>query len=119
MAVATVNKKGGLHHRPDQQPARITRAGSEHRFADNIYLTVPDTQGERGPIPPTRVSTEFSVIGFFHGGLPTQACKSLCRGSKFWLPLISCLHGMSSSEILQLGPDTVGPNPDDTGYPVF
>jgi hypothetical protein len=30
----------------------------------------------------------------------------------FWLPLISCLHGMISSEILQLGPDTVRHHPD-------
>ena len=25
----------------------------------------------------------------------------------FWLPLISCMHDMISSEILQLGPDTI------------
>ena len=37
--------------------------------------------------------------------------EGVIRGElQFWLPLIACTHGMITSEILQLGPDTVLPH---------
>ncbi|KPQ09098.1 MAG: hypothetical protein HLUCCO17_16285 [Saliniramus fredricksonii] len=109
MAVATVNKKVGYI------TALINTANHagwiEHRFADNIYLTVPDTQGKRDPYPDEVIGRIFGNR-IFTAGFRHKRAKA-CAEVQFWLPLIACLHGMSSSEILQLGPDTVGPNPDD------
>jgi len=84
---------------------------SRYSFAYNIYLTVPDTQGERDPYPDEVLDRIFANRIFTQGFRHKRA--KACAEVQFWLPLIACLHGMSSSEILQLGPDTVGPNPED------
>ena len=109
LAVATVNKKVGFITTLVNTANHV--GWIEHRFADNIYLTVPDTQGERDPYPDEILNRIFGNR-IFTAGFRHKRAKA-CAEVQFWLPLIACLHGMSSSEILQLGPDTVGPNPDN------
>ena len=108
LAVATVNKKVGFITTLVNTANHV--GWIEHRFADNIYLAVPDNQGERDPYPDYVIQRIFENRIFTHG-YRHKRVKS-CAEVQFWLPLLACLHGMSSSEILQLGPDTVGPNPD-------
>lgn len=75
-----------------------------------LRLTVPEGSDDREPYSAEDLQRIFSHPGFRNGdgfgaGEPLGALR-------FWLPVISCLHGMISSEILQLGADTVLKHPD-------
>ncbi len=106
MAAATVNKKIG--YLTTLVNTAYQAAWIDQRISDNLRLLVPTSQGERDPYPDEVIERIFSNRIFTQGY--RHKLKKAGAELQFWLPLISCLHGMSSSEILQLGPDTVAPH---------
>ncbi|GJD43778.1 hypothetical protein AFCDBAGC_1633 [Methylobacterium cerastii] len=105
---ATINKKVGFI---SGLMATAANAGwIETGLGPDLYLEVPEDEDRREPYGDTELATIFAHPVFTQGKRLTavKACGEL----QFWLPLIACLHGMISSEILQIGPDTVGPHPD-------
>lgn len=71
---------------------------------------MPEDEGTREPYQAQDLKRIFAHPIFTTGHRFTRA--KACGELQFWLPLIACLHGMISSEILQLGPDTVVPHPE-------
>ena len=105
---ATINKKVGFI---SGLMATAANAGwIETGLGPDLFLEVPEDEDRREPYGDAELATIFAHPVFTQGKRLTavKACGEL----QFWLPLIACLHGMISSEILQVGPDTVGPHPD-------
>ncbi|MGY6567776.1 MAG: DUF6538 domain-containing protein [Salinarimonas sp.] len=115
MAAATVNKKIG--YLTTLVNTAYQAAWIEQRISDNLRLLVPASEGERDPYPDDVIDRIFSNKIFTQGY--RHKLKKAGAELQFWLPLISCLHGMSSSEILQLGPDTVAPHEKEKGILCF
>ncbi|MBD8906928.1 DUF6538 domain-containing protein [Methylorubrum zatmanii] len=105
---ATINKKIGFI---SGLMATAANAGwIETGLGPDLYLEVPEDEDRREPYGDTELAAIFTHPVFTQGKRLTSV--KACGELQFWLPLIACLHGMISSEILQLGPDTVGPHPD-------
>lgn len=105
---ATINKKVGFI---SGLMSTAAKAGwIETGLGTDLFLEVPEDEDWREPYGDTELCTIFAHPIFTHGKRLTTV-KS-CGELQFWLPLIACLHGMISSEILQIGPDTVCPHPD-------
>ncbi len=106
--VATINKKVGfistLH------TVALQAGWVDNPLGQNVFLEVPEDEGAREPYRDDDLSRIFSHR-IFTAGFRFSRAKA-CGELQFWLPLIACLHGMISSEIMQLGPDTVRPHPD-------
>lgn len=107
-APATVNKKMG--HLTTMLETALKQGWIDATIRGGIRLTVPEGSDDREPYSDEDLARIFSHPGFrtgdgFDAGEPLGALR-------FWLPVISRLHGMISSEILQLGPDTVARHPE-------
>lgn len=107
-ATASVNKRTGYITTLVKTAAN--KGWIEQAIRGNIRLTVPAGEDAREPYSSGDLDAIFGHAWFAERKL-LPATVAL-GGLPFWLPLISCLHGMISSEILQLGPDTVRPHPD-------
>lgn len=107
-AIATINKKVGF------VTTLVSLAfGKGWVPADihgNIHIEIAQGDDERDPYSRDDLAKLFASPVFTSG----HRFRRVKAGSElqFWLPLISCTQGMISSEILQLGPDTVGRHPD-------
>jgi site-specific recombinase XerD len=104
----TVNKKVG------QITTLLTtaqRAGwIETAISGGIYIDIPAGTNEREPFDKDELDLIFSQPAF----TLNQRSENLKAGGEleFWIPVISATTGLISSEIICLGPDTVGPHPD-------
>jgi hypothetical protein len=104
----TVNKKTGQIM---TLLATAQKAGwIDSAISGGIYIDIPAGTNEREPFNLSELDRIFAQDAF-QGGALSQSEKA---GGilEFWLPLISVTSGLISTEILQLGPDTVGPHPD-------
>ena len=107
-ATATVNKRTG--YISTLVKTATNKGWIDQAIRGDIRLTVPEGEDAREPYSADDLNTIFSHPLFAERKvLPTTLSLGVLP---FWLPLISCLHGMISSEILQLGPDTVRHHPD-------
>jgi hypothetical protein len=107
-AIQTINKKVGFL---SSLMATALNAGwIETALGGEIFLEIPEDEDRREPYSEAELKRIFAHSIFTEGKRFTQA--KACSELQFWLPLIACLHGMISSEIIQLGPDTVAPHPD-------
>ena len=105
--IATINKK--CSYITTLLATAESHAWIENAVRGNIFLDVPDEDDNREPYSDADLSRIFGQPIFTGGPLlnRVKAGKEL----QFWLPVISCTHGLISSEILQLGPDTIVPYP--------
>jgi hypothetical protein len=106
--VQTVNKKVGFIS--SLLSTALNAGWIETPLGPDIFLEVPEDEDRREPYGEVELTTLFAHPIFTAGYRFTRA--KACHELQFWLPLIACLHGMISSEILQLGPDTVVPHPE-------
>ena len=104
----TVNKKVG---QITTLLATAQKAGwIDSAISGGIYIDVPAGTNEREPFDPAELERIFAQPTFQGGALSDS--EKAGGILEFWLPLISVVSGLISTEILQLGPDTVGPHPD-------
>ena len=80
----------------------------EREIGTKVFLQVPGDEGTREAFTDRQLDAIFSHP-IFTQGYRSSLVKA-CGELQFWLPLIGCAHGMITSEILQLGPDTVLPH---------
>lgn len=107
-AIQTINKKVGFL---SSLMATALNAGwIETALGGEIFLEIPEDEDRREPYNDDELERIFAHPIFTEGHRFSQA--KACAELQFWLPLIACLHGMISSEIIQLGPDTIAPHPD-------
>ena len=106
--VQTINKKVGFLS--SLMSTALNAGWIETGLGPELFLEVPEDEDQREPYSDAEIGTIFAHPVFTAGHRLSRAKAS--GEVQFWLPLIACLHGMISSEILQLGPDTVCPHPD-------
>ena len=107
-AIQTINKKVGFI---SALLATALNAGwVETPLGKEIYLEIPEDEDFREPYSDAELKRIFTHPIFTEGKRFTKV--KACEELQFWLPLIACLHGMISSEIIQLGPDSIMPHPD-------
>jgi integrase len=106
--VATINKKTGFI------TSLISLAAGkgwvDKAIEGGIFIDIPSDEDQREPYSLAELDQIFSHP-MFTAGQRSGLVKS-CNELQFWLPLISVTHGLISSEILQLGPDTICRHPD-------
>ncbi|MGJ3263477.1 MAG: DUF6538 domain-containing protein [Salinarimonas sp.] len=104
----TINKKIGFIS--SLMSTGLNAGWTETSLGGDLFLEVPEDEDHREPYSAEHIDAIFAhpIFTAGHRFKRAKACGEL----QFWLPLIACLHGMISSEILQLGPDTVMPHPD-------
>lgn len=100
---ATINKKVGFL--TTLLGAAEQQGWIETAIRGSIFLPIPDEEDNKEPYDDADLCRIFSHQIYSKGIL--QRSKKSGNELQFWLPLISCLHGLISSEIIQLGPDTV------------
>lgn len=86
------------------------QAWIENAVRGSIHLPIPQEEENSEPYD----SDDLNII-FNHPMFTQRKLHRTVKSSaelQFWLPLISCYHGMISSEILQLGPDTIAQYPN-------
>ncbi len=106
--VPTVNKKVG---QITTLLATAQKAGwIETAISGGICVEIPAGTNEREPFEPSELERIVSQPVFRDGAFSGAATAGGVL--EFWLPVISVVSGLISTEILQLGPDTVGPHPD-------
>jgi hypothetical protein len=104
----TVNKKVG---HITTLLATAQRAGwIDTAISGGIYIDIPAGTNEREPFSAAELDAIFSDDVFRKGKRSTNPKAG--GELEFWIPLISIAGGLITSEILQLGPDTVGPHPE-------
>ena len=101
--IATVNKKTSMITTLLATAER--HAWIETAVRGNIFLEVPEGEDDKDPFSAADLSQIFAHRTFTKGTLDTRVKSG--RELQFWLPVISCLHGLISSEIIQLGPDSI------------
>ncbi|NEU14596.1 hypothetical protein G3T14_21130 [Methylobacterium sp. BTF04] len=106
--VATINKKIGFVS--GLMSTALNAGWIETGLGPDLFLEVPEDEDQREPYGEAEVAKIFAHPVFINGYRFTQA--KACGELQFWLPLLACLQGMISSEIVQIGPDNVGPHPD-------
>lgn len=106
--VQTINKKIGFIS--SLMSTGLNAGWTETSLGGDLFLEVPEDEDHREPYSAEHIDAIFAHA-IFTAGHRFKRAKA-CGELQFWLPLIACLHGMISSEILQLGPDTVMPHPD-------
>lgn len=102
-AAATINKKTSFI--TSLLATAASQAWIENAVRGDIHLKRPKEEEIREPYNESELKLIFEHQLFSQGKL-----FHLKKGGKevqFWLPLISCVHGMISSEILQLMPDSI------------
>ena len=105
--VATINKEVGFVTMLISLAA--TKGWIEKAIDGGIYIEVPADEDKRESYTTEEINTLFAHP-VCTAGARSKAVKA--GGElQFWLPLISCCHGFISSEILQLGPDTIVRHP--------
>ncbi len=77
----------------------------------DIYVEVPAGTNEREPFSTKDLDRIFRYKTFSDGHRSSNA--KAAGELEYWLPLISLTGGLISSEVIQLGPDSVGPHPDE------
>jgi hypothetical protein len=107
-AAGTINKKIGFIS--SLLGTALNAGWTETSLGGSLFLEVPQDEGGREPYSNDELATIFASPTFTTGYRNKQV--KACGEVQFWLPLISCVHGMISSEILQLGPDSFKPHPD-------
>lgn len=112
---STVNKKIGFLLNMSKVAAGA--GWIERDLGGGYYIDTPEDEDQREPYTGEQMMTIFGHKLFTDGWRP-KSIKSLGEFG-FWFPLISATHGMITSEVLQLGPDTVGPHPDAKDVMVF
>jgi len=104
----TINKKVG------QITTLLTTAQKagwiDTAISDGVYIEIPAGTNEREPFERSELQTIFSQPVFSENQFSENAKAAGIL--EFWLPLISVVSGLISSEIFQIGPDTIGPHPD-------
>ncbi len=105
--VATINKK--VSFITALLATAESHAWIENAVRGNVFLKVPAGDDDKEPFSAAELAQIFSHR-IFTGGLADARAKAGME-LQFWLPLISCTHGLISSEILQLGPDTIATYP--------
>jgi hypothetical protein len=105
-AVASINKKVGFI--TTLIDTAVHAAWLNDGVGNKIFLELPSDENCREPHSSDQLYRIFGHEMFTEGYRfnRTKACGEL----QFWLPLIACCHGMISSEIPQLGPDTIQPH---------
>ncbi len=81
----------------------------ENDFAGGIYIDIPAGTNMREPFSKEELAAIFSHETFRSHCLSNN--PKAAGDLQFWLPLISLTSGLISSEIMQLGPEMVGPHP--------
>ncbi len=103
----TVNKKVG---HVTTLLATAQKAGwVEKAISGGIYIEIPSGTNVREPFNAAELETISSDDVFRTGKRSTNPKAG--GELEFWIPLISVVAGSITSEILQLGPDTIGPHP--------
>lgn len=104
----TVNKRVG---QITTLLATAQRAGwIDTAITGGIYIEIPAGTNEREPFDRAELDVVFGQ-DVFRKGVRSENPKA--GGElEFWIPLVSLTSGLISSEIIQLGPDTVVPHPD-------
>ena len=103
---ATVNKKVSLVTR---LLSTARNAGwIEREIGTKVFLQVRGDEGTREAFTDRQLDAILSHPIFTQGD--RSSLVKACGELQFWPPLIACVHGMITSEILQLGPDTVVPH---------
>jgi hypothetical protein len=111
----TVNKKVG---QITTLLATAQKAGwIDSAISGGIYVDVPAGTNEREPFDAAELERVFAQETFQGGALSDS--EKAGGILEFWLPLISVVSGLITTEILQLGPDTVGPHPDQPDIVCF
>jgi len=101
--IATVNKKTSMITTLLATAER--HAWIENAVRGNIFLEVPEGDDDKDPFSTDELAYIFGYRTFTSEALDTRVKAG--RELQFWLPVISCLHGLISSEIIQLGPDSI------------
>lgn len=105
--VATINKK--VSFITTLLATAESHAWIETAVRGNVFLEVPAGDDDKEPFSSIELAHIFGHRIFTGGALDTRIKAG--RDLQFWLPLISCTHGLISSEIIQLGPDTIATYP--------
>lgn len=106
--MATVNKKSGFV--TSLLALAATKGWIDKAIEGGIFIDIPADEDQREPYSLGELEQIFGHPIFVEGTRFQQA--KACAELQFWLPLISVTHGLISSEILQLGPDTICKHPD-------
>lgn len=106
--VATVNKKTGFV--TTLLSLAAGKGWLDKAIEGGIFIDIPADEDQREPYAREELEKIFSHPIFVAGKRITQV--KACGDLQFWLPLISVTHGLISSEILQLGPDTIVQHPE-------
>ena len=113
--VPTINKKVG---QITTLLATAQKAGwIDTSFSGGIYVDVPAGTNQREPFNSSELEHIFSQPVFSSGVFSASAKAG--GALEFWLPIISVVSGLISTEIMQLGPDTVCPHPEHTEIVCF
>jgi hypothetical protein len=82
----------------------------ETAISGGLYTEIPAGTKLRQPFSAGELDLIFSDDVFRRGA---RSANQKAGGElEFWIPLISVVSGLISSEILQLGPDTIKPHPE-------
>ena len=103
---ATVNKK--VSYITSLLSTARNAGWIEREIGTKVFIQVRGDEGVREAFTSPQVEAIFSHRIFTDGHRSPLA--KACGELQFWLPLIACTHGMITSEVLQLGPDTVLPH---------
>ena len=106
--VATVNKKAGFI--TSLIALAAGKGWLDKAIEGGIFIDIPSDEDQREPYSRDDLDKIFAHPIFTAGKRIAQVKG--CGDLQFWLPLISVAHGLISSEILQLGPDTICRHPD-------
>jgi len=106
--MATVNKKSGFI--TSLLALAATKGWIDKAIEGGIFIDIPADEDQREPYDLSELNQIFAHPIFVAGKRFQQA--KACAELQFWLPLISVTHGLISSEVLQLGPDTLCLHPD-------
>ncbi|MHA6691236.1 DUF6538 domain-containing protein [Devosia sp. A449] len=101
--MATVNKKSGFI--TSLLALAATKGWIGKAIEGGIFIDIPADEDQREPYSLDELGKIFAHP-IFVAGKRFQQVKA-CAELQFWLPLISVMHGLISSEVLQLGPDTI------------
>lgn len=107
--IATINKKTSFI--TALLATAASQAWIDNAVKGNIHLKRSKEDENKEPYSKSDLSLIFEHEIFREGKL-AELVKAGAE-LQFWLPLISCTHGMISSEIVQLGPDTICKYPDE------
>ena len=112
---ATVNKK--ISYISVLVKQALSAGHIDNGIAGSLHVPVAEGEGERTSFTNEQIAIVFESE-IYTALKMTDEVKAGAE-LQYWLPLISVTHGMISSEILQLGHDTVVYHPDDPSILCF